>query len=183
MRRTLALATACLAGIVLGAGQEPDSRPLVVRGRIALSLAGARAVIAGAEARAVALGVKENIAVVDEGGHLLAFVRMDGARPASASTAITKAESAATMRQATGPVTSGGRPPDPLLNLSLQNAAEASGGKITTLKGGVPIKVDGQIIGAIGVGGATGEQDAQVAEAGAERLIADLARVAPSPPR
>jgi glc operon protein GlcG len=58
------------------------------------------------------------------------------------------------------------------LSLSIQNA---SGGRITTLKGGVPIVVDGQVIGAIGVGGGTGEQDAEVARAGVQALLDELA--------
>ena len=61
-----------------------------------------------------------------------------------------------------------------LLSLSLQNAAAASGGKLTTLKGGVPIVIDGQVIGAVGVGGGTGEQDAEVARAGIQALIEAL---------
>ena len=56
------------------------------------------------------MGVKENIAVVDDGGHLLAFARMDGARPASGTTAITKAVSAATFRQETGTLPTKGEP-------------------------------------------------------------------------
>ena len=112
-----------------------------------------------------------NIAVVDDGGHLLAFDRMDGARPASGYTAITKATTAATFRAAR-PARSpkGATTPDVLLNLSLQNAAAASGGKITTLLGGVPVVVDGQVIGGVGVGGGTGEQDAEVARAGRRRV-------------
>jgi glc operon protein GlcG len=61
-----------------------------------------------------------------------------------------------------------------LLNLSLQNAAAASGAKLTTLKGGVPIVVEGQVIGAIGVGGGTGEQDAEIAKAGIQELLTRL---------
>jgi glc operon protein GlcG len=95
---------------------------------------------------------------------------MDGARPASGYTAISKATSAATMRQPTGPLPAGVANPDPHLNISLQNAAAASGGKITTLLGGVPLTVDAQVIGAVGVGGGTGEQDAQIARAGAQSL-------------
>jgi glc operon protein GlcG len=60
------------------------------------------------------------------------------------------------------------------LNLSLQNAAAASGGKLTTLKGGVPVLVDNQVIGAVGVGGGTGEQDAEVAKAGIAELMKRL---------
>ena len=114
--------------------------------------------------------LKVNIAVVDDGGHLLSFARMDGARPASGFTAITKAVTAATFRQETGPLPPRGEP-DVLLNLSLQNAAAAGGGKLTTLKGGVPVVVGGQVIGAVGVGGGTGEQDADVARAGVNKLL------------
>ena len=153
-------------------GRSAGDSPLVVRNQVRLTLAGARAIIAGAEAKAQAMGLKVNIAVVDDGGHLIAFERMDGARPASVYTAMTKATTAATFRQPTGPLPPGTSNPDPLLNLSLQNAAAASGGKITTLYGGVPVVVDGQVIGGVGVGGGTGEQDAQVARAG----IAGVAR-------
>ena len=144
--------------------------PLIARDQIKLKLAGADIVLAGAKQKAETMKLKVNIAIVDDGGHLLTFARMDGARPASAATAITKAVTAATMRLATGTLPPNAAP-DILLNLSLQNAALASGGKITTLSGGVPIVIDGQVVGAIGVGGATGEQDAQIAKAGIESLL------------
>jgi glc operon protein GlcG len=147
---------------------------LILKNQVRLTLAGARAAIAGAEAKARERGWKMNIAVVDDGGFLLAFARMDGARPASAATATSKAVTAATFRQATGPLTDASGAPDVLLNLSLQNAASASGGRITTLKGGVPIVVDGQVIGAIGVGGGSGDQDTEVAKAGVEAFGKDL---------
>jgi uncharacterized protein GlcG (DUF336 family) len=148
---------------------------LVVRDRVRLTLAGARIILAGAEAKAASLQLKINVAVVDDGGHLLAFERVDGARPASAYTAITKATSAATFRQPTGPQPPSAPSPDLLLNLSLQNAAQASGGKITSLYGGVPIVVDDQVIGGVGIGGGTGEQDAQIARAGIQSLLEQLA--------
>jgi uncharacterized protein GlcG (DUF336 family) len=150
--------------------------PLVVRNQVRLGLAGARAIIAGALAKAADMKLKLNVAVVDDGGHLVAFERMDGARPASLYTSITKATSAATFRQATGPLAAGSTPADPLLNLSLQNAAQASGGKITALLGGVPVVVEGQTIGAVGVAGGTGEQDAVVARAGVQALMEQLDR-------
>jgi glc operon protein GlcG len=166
-----------LASLTFRAWAQPGASPsapsdLVLRNQVRLTLAGARRIIEAAESKATALGLKMNIAVVDDGGHLIAFARMDGARPASGYTAITKATTAATFRQPTGPLTPpGGGPPDPLLNLSLQNAAAASGGKITTLYGGVPIVVEGQVIGGVGVGGGTGEQDATVARAGIDELL------------
>jgi glc operon protein GlcG len=156
------------------AASESASSSLVARNQLRLNLAGAKTALAAAEAKAASMGWKMNIAVVDDGGHLLAFSRMDGARPASVATAITKATTAATLRQASGPLPPGSSVPDVLLNLSLQNAAAASGGKITTLLGGVPIIVDGQVIGALGVGGGTGEQDADVAKAGVTAFVEAL---------
>ncbi len=136
---------------------EASSPGLLKRNQAKLTLAGAKRLVAVAESKAADAGYKMNIAVVDDGGHLLAFSRMDDARPASVATAITKATSAATYRQATGPLggSGSGSPPDVLLNLSLQNAAAAGGAKITTLLGGVPIVVDGQVVGAVGCGGGT----------------------------
>ena len=152
-------------------GNSSGSSPLVLRQQVRLTLAGARKAIAGGTAKAAKEGWKMNIAVVDDGGHLIAFERMDGARPASIATSTTKAVTAATYRQASGPQGAPGSSPDVLLNLSLQNA---SGGKITTLLGGIPIVVDGQVIGAIGVGGGSGEQDAEVAKAGVAAFLEGL---------
>jgi glc operon protein GlcG len=164
-----------MAAMTFGSSGAGDS-PLVARNQVRLTLAGARAIIAGAEARAQSMGWKMNIAVVDDGGHLIAFERMEGARPASVYTALTKATTAATLRQPSGPLPAGSTNPDPLLNLSLQNAAAASGGKITTLYGGVPVVVDGQVIGGVGVGGGSGEQDAQAARAGIQAFLDQLAK-------
>jgi glc operon protein GlcG len=149
---------------------------LVARNQTRLNLAGAELALKAAKEKAAEMKLKVNIAVVDDGGHLLAFARLDGARPASLYTAISKATSSATLRGPTGPVPAGVEKPDPLLNLSVQNTAMMSGGKFTTLYGGVPIVVDGQVIGALGVGGASGEQDAEIAKAGAEALVAAIAK-------
>jgi glc operon protein GlcG len=164
------LALALLARPASTDEKKPAAPPLVTRGRVTLNLTGAEAVLAAARKKAEVMKLKVNVAVVDDGGHQLAFARMDGARPASTYTAITKAVTAATFRQETGPLPPKGEP-DVLLNLSLQNAAAASGGKLTTLKGGVPIVIDGQVVGAVGVGGGSGEQDAEVAKAGIKALL------------
>jgi len=164
-------------------GRTEGAGDLVERNRVRLTLAGARQALAGAEAKAKAIGVKANLAVVDDGGHLLAFARIDGGRPASGVTAITKATSAATYRQATGPVPADAKPEAQLATgLGLQAAAAAGGGKITTLLGGVPIVVDGQVIGALGVGGGTGEQDKEIATAGAEAFQEGLKLTRPPAP-
>ena len=181
--RNLSVTCVALALVTQGAGRltAQDSKtaegaagaPLVARSQVRLNLAGAEAVVRGAKAQAAKMKLKVNIAVVDDGGHLLAFARMDGARPASGYTAITKATASATLRAPTRPA--GNPTPDTLLSLSLQNAASASGGKFTTLYGGVPIVVDEQVIGAVGVGGATGEQDAEIGTAGIQALLDALA--------
>ena len=152
----------------------PDGPPLVTRDRIQLNLAGAEAILEAARAKATAMGLKANVAVVDDGGHLLAFARMDGACPASGQTALTKAQAAATFRRKTGPAPAKGEP-DVVLSLGLAAAAVAGGGKGTPLRGGVPIEIDGQVVGAVGVGGGTGEQDAEVARAGIQALLDKLA--------
>jgi glc operon protein GlcG len=162
--------------VVVASGLAPsvraaDPAPLVTRDRIELNLAGAETIVAAAKAKAESMGVKVNIAVVDDGGHPVAFARMDGAPAASAYTAMTKAASAATFRPESGPLPPGGGEVDVQLSLSVQNAAMASGWKATTLKGGVAILVDGQSIGGVGVGGATGEQDAEVAKAAIQALL------------
>lgn len=159
---------ASLADSVAGSS---SGKGLVLRNQVRLTLEGARTIIAAAAKEAAALNLKVNIAVVDDGGHLLSFDRMDGARPASGYTAITKATTAATFRQPTGPTPNGTASPDFLLNLGFPLAAGASGSKSTALHGGVPVVVDGQVIGAVGVAGGTGEQDTQVARAAAQALV------------
>ncbi|QDT89841.1 heme-binding protein [Gimesia algae] len=143
--------------------------PLVRTNRAQLTLAGAERAIVASRKQADAMSIQVNIAVVDDGGHLLAFARMDGARPGSVYTSITKATSAATKRGPTGPLPNADAV-NTQLSLAVENAAAVSGGKFTTLKGGLPIIYDGQVIGAIGVGGATGEQDAEVAAVGVKEL-------------
>jgi glc operon protein GlcG len=165
-----------VAALVNSQTHDEDGKVLITRNHAKLHQEGAQQILQGATAKAKEMKLTVNISVVDEGGHLLAFTRMDGARPASVYTSITKATAAATYRQATGPNMNTAGQPDILLGLSLQNAAAASGGKMTSLKGGVPIVVDGQVIGAVGVGGGTGEQDTAIAKAGVAALGAALGK-------
>src|SRR5579864_883679 len=91
---------------------------LVTRNHPKLTLAGARAVLAAAQQRAEEIRVPMNIAVVDDGGHLLAFLRMDGAKLSSIRIAILKAHSSAVRRKPTDrSQTAEG--PDVLLSLAL----------------------------------------------------------------
>ena len=166
MNRVRSLAVALLAVAPAAA----DDTPLVSRNQTRLNQKGVEVILAAAQAKAAVMKLTLNIAVADDGGHLLGFVRMDGARPASAYTALTKATAAATYRQPTGPIPPAGEP-NVVLSLGVPAAAAASGGKLTPLKGGLPVVVDGQVIGAVGVGGGTGEQDAEVAQAGIDALL------------
>ena len=139
---------------------------LVTRNTPKLTLEGARAVLAAAERRAVEMGVPMNIAVVDDGGHLLAFARMDGAKLSSAQIALTKAGSAAIRRLPTGPAL-GGDERGIVLSLGLAIASHA---QQTPIRGGLPILVDGICVGAIGVSNGTEDQDVDVANAGVKAM-------------
>ena len=116
-----------------------------------------------AHRRAEEIKIPMNIAVVDEGGHLLVFERMDGARPASIGISLVKAQAAALRRVPTGPGMIGDQVNLPLsLGLAIAKPAEQ-----TPIRGGIPLIVDGQVVGAIGVSAGTEDQDSDVAKAGA----------------
>ena len=150
------------------ASREKIIMTLVTRNAPKLTLAGAKAVLAAAEKRATEIGVPMDIAVVDDGGHLLAFSRMDGAKLSSIEIAIGKALSAALRRQPSGPVRTGDQ-----VNLAVSlGLAIASHGKQTPIRGGVPLTVDGICIGAVGASNGTEDQDLDVAQAGARALEA-----------
>jgi len=139
---------------------------MLTRNNIRLTLEGARAILAAAETQAREIEVPQNIAIVDEGGHLLAFARMDGAKLSSVEVALTKARAAALRRAPTGPSPSSAEP-SVFLSLGLPLA---TGGKLTCIRGGLPLMVDGQCVGGIGVSAGTEEEDVKVAQAGLEAL-------------
>jgi glc operon protein GlcG len=121
-----------------------------------LTVDGAMKLLQAAMAKAKEMNVPQCISVVDSGGHLLAFARMDGAFVQSIDTSLMKAMTAASYGVPTGDIAAG-------LDLKL---AIATQGKRINLPGGLPVIVDGHVIGGIGVGSGTGEQDKQVANAG-----------------
>lgn len=140
--------------------------PYVTRNHPKLTLEGARAVLAAAQRRADQIRCPMDIAVVDEGGHLLVFERMDGAKPSSVAIAMVKAQAAAIRRAATGPAMDGDKLNLPVtIGLAIAEPAEQ-----TPIRGGVPLIVDGQVVGAIGVSAGTEDQDSDVARAGAAAL-------------
>ncbi len=139
---------------------------MLTRNNPKLTLEGARAILAAAEKKARELKVPQNIAIVDDGGHLLVFARMDGAKISSVEVAMTKARAAALRRAPTGPALAGSEP-NIVLSLGLSLATD---GKLTAIRGGLPLVAEGLCVGGIGVSAGTEDEDVQVAQAGVEAL-------------
>jgi len=130
-----------------------------------LALEQANVVADEALSKAEELGTLMNVAVVDAGGNLKAFGRMDGAWLGSIDIAIKKAKTARLFDMNTGELGVLSQPGGPLYNI------EVSNGGLITFPGGVPLRNDsGNVIGAIGVSGSTVDNDHAVAEAGAKAL-------------
>jgi uncharacterized protein GlcG (DUF336 family) len=127
-----------------------------------MTLEQANAAVAAARAKAQEIGAKMNIAVVDAGANLKAFVRMDGAWLGSIDISIRKARTARFFDMNTGEVGKLSQPGESLFGI------EHSNGGLITFPGGVPIRnAAGAVIGAIGVSGSAVENDHAVASAGA----------------
>jgi glc operon protein GlcG len=157
MQRTHSWWLALAAAVALGASAAAAaSKP-------ALSLAEAKRVAAAAVAEAKRVGAPSGaVAVVDDGGHLLYLERLDGTFPAASHVATEKARTAAIFRRQTA---------------DFENAVNSGrfaflGNDVATpLQGGIPLSLDGQVVGAIGVSGAaSAQQDSELAQAGASAL-------------
>src|ERR1035438_6053158 len=133
-----------------------------VRLQQTLTYAGARAVVGSAAARAEALGVPTNIAVVDLAGGLLAFARLDGAPLLSGSIAQDKAYTVAAFNGVPTHAWFGLIEAEPALREGIVHRD-----RLVIFGGGVPVIVEGTLVGAVGVSGGTAEQDREIAEAGA----------------
>ncbi len=136
----------------------PDAMPFNTPYGAAISVDRAKAVIAAAEAEAKKRNWALNIAVLDSGGNLVAFERMDGALLASIDISEHKARAAVRFRRETK---------------AFENGIQGGNAYLITLdgvigsRGGIPLIEDGKLIGAIGCSGGTGSQDEAVAKAGA----------------
>src|SRR5947208_987413 len=135
---------------------------LTLPSRKTLSLEAARVALAAAEAEAVRNNWRVAIAVVDAGGHTIALVRLDGAQWSSISTAVEKARAATAWKR-----------PTRLLEESVNNGRTAflsihQG--MALLQGGVPIEIEGTVLGAVGVSGVKASDDEIVALAGVNAL-------------
>jgi uncharacterized protein GlcG (DUF336 family) len=120
----------------------------------------ARRLIAAAIEKSEEIGVAMCIAVVDESGYLVAFDRMDGAKITSVSIAVDKAFTAAGARNPTSFYGKVSQPTEASWGINQTN-----GGRFNVIAGGVPVVVDGVVIGGIGLSGGTASQDEVVAEA------------------
>jgi uncharacterized protein GlcG (DUF336 family) len=127
-----------------------------------ITLSDARRVIAAAETKAREIGQPMNIAVVDTGGNLVSHVRMDGAWIGSIDISINKAFTARAFDLATAQLATNSQPGQQFFGIHASNH-----GRIMIFAGGVPLRRDGSVIGAVGVSGGSGSQDEAVANAGA----------------
>src|ERR1700733_8073972 len=119
-----------------------------------LDQAGAQTVLQAARESAQQRNAPSAIAVVDPAGDLLAFQRMDGVRPASADLAIDKARTAARLQRPTAEVED---------NINKGRTAFVAS-NIMALRGGMPVHVNGQVVGAVGIAGLSKESDTEIAK-------------------
>jgi len=157
----MAMANALSANGMLGVSPYPHHfylQGLAMKTKSVLEFSDVKAIAAAAEAEALKNNWAVSIAIVDDGGHLLSFQRLDGAAPISAHIAPAKAHTAAMGRRESKvyeDMINGGR-------VSFLSAPNLEG----MLEGGVPILKDGQCLGAVGVSGVKSNEDAQIAKAG-----------------
>jgi uncharacterized protein GlcG (DUF336 family) len=127
-----------------------------------VKLEDARRIIAAAEKKADEIGQPMNIAVADAGGNLVAHVRMDNAWIGSVDISIKKAWTSRAFDITTKDLADNSQSGDQFFGIHASN-----NGKVMIFAGGIPLKRDGKVVGAVGVSGGSGEQDHAVAEAGA----------------
>ena len=129
-----------------------------------ITLTQAQALVDAAQQKAAEIDTLMNIAVVDAGGNLKAFARMDGAWLGSIDISIRKARTARYFDMNTGDIGALSQPGGPLYNIEVSNTG------LITFPGGIPLTLNGEVVGGIGVSGSSVENDHTVAEAGANAL-------------
>jgi uncharacterized protein GlcG (DUF336 family) len=132
-----------------------------------LSLEDARVLIAGARKKAEEIGVPMCIAVTDESGQLIAFERMDGGKITSTIIAQDKAYTAAGAKRTTESYGDASQPGKPAYGINA-----AIGGRLLVVAGGIPVVVNGEVVGAIGLSSGTPAQDVECAQAGIDSFLA-----------
>lgn len=134
-----------------------------------LSIDDAKVLIDGARAEASKIGIPMCIAVVDESGNLIAFERMDGGKITSVTVAQDKAFTAAAARKATHEYNAACVPGNLVFGIHT-----AMGGRLSVVGGGLPVSVNGAVVGGIGISSGTPQQDMQCAQAGIDHFLASL---------
>jgi uncharacterized protein GlcG (DUF336 family) len=134
-----------------------------------VTLKEARQIIAAAEAKAAEIGQPMNIAVVDGGGNLVSYVRMDGAWIGSIDISINKAFTARAFDISTADLSKNAQPGQQFYGIQNSNH-----GRIMIFAGGLPLRRNGSVVGAIGVSGGSGAQDQTVATAGTSALAREF---------
>ncbi len=136
-----------------------------------LTLDDARVIMEAAEKKARAIGVDMDVAITDDGGNLLMFHRMDNARITSIDIAIGKAFTAAGARKSTREYAQSSAPGQPSFGIHVSNQ-----GRFMIFAGGLPIFVDGQIVGGVGCSSGHPDQDEAVAQAGIDAFLKRLTK-------
>ena len=134
-----------------------------------LDLEDARTLISGARRKAEAIGVPMCIAVVDESGQLIAFERMDGGKITSTIIAQDKAYTAAGAKRTTESYGLASQPGNPAYGIN-----SSIGGRLMVVAGGLPVIIDGEVVGGVGLSSGTPAQDAECAQAGIDYFIASF---------
>jgi uncharacterized protein GlcG (DUF336 family) len=147
----------------LRVGRNPQLHLIRRRTTMTLTLTDARAIIDAAEAKALEIRQPMNIAVVDVGGNVISHVRMDGAWLGGIDISINKAFTARAFDIQTKELGENSQPGQQYYGIAASNH-----GRIIIFAGGIPVMRGGEVIGAVGVSGGTGEQDQTVAEVGVE---------------
>ena len=134
-----------------------------------ITLSDARIIMEAAEGKASEIGVDMDIAITDDNGSLLMFHRMDNGRITSIDVAISKAFTAAAARKPTRAYGEVGGPGGPAFGIHVSNQ-----GKFMIVAGGLPLFVDGQIVGGVGCSSGSPDQDEVVAQAGIDAFLGQL---------
>lgn len=134
-----------------------------------LSIDEANILIDGARDKATEIGIPMCIAIVDESGNPIAFERMDGGKVTSITIAQDKAFTAAGARKATHEYNAACQPGNLVFGIHT-----AIGGRLCVVGGGLPVTVNGEVVGGIGLSSGTPQQDMECAQAGIDRLLASL---------
>jgi uncharacterized protein GlcG (DUF336 family) len=142
-----------------------DKSELISRGHSKLTLSGAKLMVEAAERKAEQMGLAMDIAICDEGGNLLAFHRMDGAKITSIEVAIGKAFTAAASRLSTARYGEVAGPGKPAFGIHASNP-----GKFMIFGGGLPFQVGAEHLGGIGCSSGSVDEDTEVAQAGIDAL-------------